>query len=90
MIKLCFMSLNFWIKKIKKMKKINKRSSQKRKNKKIKRSDLEVSKTIDKFTKKDNFLEPELKPEFLEDLQKIRKGKYIKFNSVDELRKAIS
>ncbi len=35
-------------------------------------------------------LEPELRPEYLEKLEKIRKGKYIKFNSIDELRKATS
>ena len=37
-----------------------------------------------------SFLEPELKPEYLKKLATIRKGKYIKFNSVDELRKATS
>lgn len=41
-------------------------------------------------TYEDSFLEPELRPEYLEKLQKIRKGKYIKFNSIDELRKATS
>ena len=41
-------------------------------------------------TYEESFLEPELRPEYLEKLQKIRKGKYIKFNSVDELRKATS
>jgi hypothetical protein len=38
----------------------------------------------------DSFLEPELKPEYVEKLQKIRKGKYIKYNSVDDLIKATS
>ena len=38
----------------------------------------------------DSFLEPELRPEYLENLEKIRKGKYIKFNSIDELRKITS
>jgi len=38
----------------------------------------------------DSFLEPELRPEYLENLEKIRKGKYIKFNSIDELRKTTS
>lgn len=38
----------------------------------------------------DSFLEPELRPEYLEKLQKIRKGKYIKYNSIEELRKATS
>ena len=41
-------------------------------------------------TYEDSFLEPELRPEYLEKLQKIRKGRYIKFNSIDELRKATS
>ena len=38
----------------------------------------------------ESFLEPELRPEYLAKLGEIRKGKYIKFNSVDELRKATS
>lgn len=38
----------------------------------------------------ESILEPELRPEYLEKLEKIRKGKYIKFNSIDELRKATS
>jgi len=38
-------------------------------------------------TYEESFLEPELRPEYLEKLQKIRKGKYIKFNSIEELRK---
>lgn len=38
----------------------------------------------------DSFLEPELKPEYLKKLEKIREGNYIKFNSVEELRKATS
>ena len=37
-----------------------------------------------------NFLEPELRPEYLEKLEKIRRGKYVRFNSLDELRKATS
>lgn len=41
-------------------------------------------------TYEESFLEPELRPEYLEKLQKIRKGKYFKFNSIDELRKATS
>ena len=35
-------------------------------------------------------LEPELRPEYVEKLNKIRKGKYIKFSSIDELRKLTS
>ena len=38
----------------------------------------------------DSFLEPELKPEYVKKLDKIRNGKYIEFNSVEELRKATS
>ena len=38
----------------------------------------------------DSFLEPELRPEYIERLDKIRKGKYIKFGSIDELRKITS
>jgi len=38
----------------------------------------------------DSFLEPELRPEYIERLEKIRKGKYIKFSSIDELRKKTS
>lgn len=41
-------------------------------------------------TYEDSFLEPELRPEYLEKITRIRKGKYIKFNSIDELRKATS
>jgi hypothetical protein len=37
-----------------------------------------------------NILEPELRPEYLEKLQRIRKGKYFKFNSIEDLRKATS
>lgn len=36
----------------------------------------------------ENFLKLELKPEYIEKLDKIRKGRYIKFNSVEELRKS--
>ena len=41
-------------------------------------------------TYEQSFLEPELRPEYLEKLNKIRKGKYFKFSSVEELRKATS
>jgi len=37
-----------------------------------------------------NFLEPELRPEYINKLEKIRKGKYTKYNSVEELKKATS
>jgi len=38
----------------------------------------------------DSFLEPELKPEYIEKLNKIRKEKYLKYNSIEELEKATS
>jgi hypothetical protein len=41
-------------------------------------------------TYEESFLEPELRPEYSEKLQKIRKGKYFKFNSIEDLRKATS
>ena len=37
----------------------------------------------------DSFLEPELRPEYLQKLSKIKKGRYISYSSVDELRKAM-
>tara|TARA_Y100000296_G_scaffold71880_1_gene87749 strand:+ start:150 stop:395 length:246 start_codon:yes stop_codon:yes gene_type:complete len=37
----------------------------------------------------ENFLEPEIRPEFLKKLQKIKKQKGIRFSSVEELRKDI-
>lgn len=38
----------------------------------------------------DNFLEPELRPEYIKKLRKIQKeGKFIRFNSIEELRKSI-
>ena len=43
---------------------------------------------IEKFEQE--FIEPELRPEYLEKLKKIRKGKYTAFSSVEELRKATS
>jgi len=43
---------------------------------------------VDRYIKEEN--EPDLRPEYLEKLQKIRKGKYTKFSSIDELRKATS
>ena len=37
-----------------------------------------------------SFLEPELSPEYIQKLEKIRKGKFIKYNSLEDLRKATS
>lgn len=38
----------------------------------------------------ESFLEPELRPEYLEKLNKIRKERYTRYDSVEELRKATS
>lgn len=35
-------------------------------------------------------LEPQVRPEYIEKLKKIRKGKYIKFDSIEQLRKSTS
>ena len=53
---------------------------------------MNKSQSIELTTKtyEESFLEPELRPGYLQKLEKIRKGRYIKFNSVDELRKATS
>jgi hypothetical protein len=37
----------------------------------------------------ENFLEPELRPEYIEKLEKIRKEKGIRFNNINELRNLI-
>jgi len=37
----------------------------------------------------ENFLEPEIRPEFLEKLMRIKKQEGIKFNNVEELRRHI-
>ena len=37
----------------------------------------------------DSFLEPELRPEYIKKLERIRKGKYTSFSSIEELRKKI-
>ena len=47
-----------------------------------------VNFVIDKF--EEELLEPELRPEYLKKLKKIRKGNYTRFNSIDELRRATS
>lgn len=38
----------------------------------------------------DTFLEPELRPEYLGKLEKIRKGKYHKFGSFEEFEKTLN
>ena len=42
---------------------------------------------IDKYEKE--FLEPELRPEFVERVQKIERGKFHKYNTIEELRRDI-
>ena len=37
----------------------------------------------------ESFLEPELRPEYVEKLKKISKGKHIPFKDIDDLRKQI-
>lgn len=37
----------------------------------------------------ESFLESELRPKFIEELKRIRKGKYHKFNNIEDLRKLI-
>ena len=46
-----------------------------------------VNFVIDKF--EEEFLEPELKPEFIEKLKKIEKQEGIPFKSMEELRRSI-
>jgi len=38
----------------------------------------------------ESFLEPQLRPEYLAKLEKIKKGKFIKYRSIEDLRKATS
>lgn len=46
-----------------------------------------INKVIDEFEKK--LLEPELRPEYKEELMKIDSGKFRKFSSVEELRRVL-
>lgn len=43
---------------------------------------------VEKYIEEEN--EPELRPEYLEKLKRIRKGKYLSFSSINQLRKATS
>ena len=49
------------------------------------------SEAIDMIAKQyeEQVLEPEIRPEYIKKLEKIRKGKYIKFKSIEELRDII-
>lgn len=46
-----------------------------------------INLVINKFA--ENLLEPELRPEYREELNKVTKGKHKKFSNVNELRKLI-
>ena len=50
---------------------------------------ISMSKQVEIFIGSQVDKEKEVKPEYLKKLEKIRKGKYHKFNTVAELRKAI-
>jgi len=47
-----------------------------------------INLVIEKFEQE--FLEPELRPEYTEKLNKIHRGKYTSFKSIEELKKATS
>lgn len=40
-------------------------------------------------TYESNFLEPELRPEFIKRIGRIRSGKFVRYNSVDDLERDI-
>ncbi len=46
-----------------------------------------INLVINKFA--DNLLEPELRPEYTEELNKVSKGKHKKFSNVNNLRKLL-
>ena len=51
---------------------------------------LSMSKQVEIFIKSQLEEEPKVREEYLKKLDRIRKGKYIKFNSIEELRMATS
>jgi len=51
---------------------------------------LSMSKQVEIFIKSQLEEEPKVREEYLKKLDRIRKGKYIKFNSIEELRRATS
>jgi hypothetical protein len=51
---------------------------------------LSMSKQIEIFIKSQLEEEPKIREEYLKKLDRIRKGKYIKFSSIEELRRATS
>ncbi len=50
---------------------------------------ISMSKQVDIFMESQIDEDKEVRPEYLKKLEKVRKGKYYKFNTVAELRKAI-
>jgi len=55
-----------------------------------KENGLSMSKQVEIFIKSQLEEEPKVRKEYLERLDRIRKGKYIKFNSIEELRRTTS
>jgi antitoxin component of RelBE/YafQ-DinJ toxin-antitoxin module len=55
-----------------------------------KENGLSMSKQIEIFIKSQLEERPKVREEYLQRLERIRKGKYIKFNSIERLRKATS
>jgi hypothetical protein len=48
------------------------------------------SQAIDRMAKEyaEEILEPQLRPEYIEKLEKIRRGKYTRYSSIEELKKS--
>lgn len=55
---------------------------------KLKTKSEAIAKVVSEYGSE--MLEPEIRPEYLKKLEKIRKGKYTEYNSIEELRKATS
>jgi antitoxin component of RelBE/YafQ-DinJ toxin-antitoxin module len=55
-----------------------------------KENGISMSKQVEIFMEAQLATEPKVRQEYLEKLDMIRKGKFIKYGSVDELRKATS
>jgi antitoxin component of RelBE/YafQ-DinJ toxin-antitoxin module len=55
-----------------------------------KENGLSMSKQVNIFIKSQMETEPEVREEYLKKLEKIRRGKFIRFNSIEELRELTS
>ncbi|MFH0752771.1 MAG: DUF2683 family protein [archaeon] len=53
----------------------------------LKNKSQAISLVIGKF--EESFLEPELRPEFKKELERIDKGEFTRFNTIEDLRKEI-